>query len=590
MGLGHASVVGAVGPAGVVELPVRNGGGVVVAFDDVDTPVERGIELGREYDPVRSPALKLGVKRTLLEFTDPLGVSIAIVMFPVGVVGGKIVERLPVGNDGTVDQLIDTNDSLVMLLEGVGSGAVVFSNGRVVGGINVTMVTLPVGKESVMFVVAVTTKVEAVSAVRGGAVVFAGTELEGEKLPTRGASLVEMDAVVFTRGMVVVKPVESGTGRVNVVFALGVSMAMVMFDEGVAKPLALVELTTTALLEREYRPVRRSSVKLGVNVEAVPLADIGGMTPDAPVELVKPVADASVKLLPPENETPPVGTGVDRVMFAVSVTTSVLPGGMIPLSPVLFAVAVISTTVKLAVPAALVITSVITVGVMMPLLPVELKVAVEVEVAVEALPEIVVLEMITTMVSDETAVMTLGVSTPLSPVEVTVRTSLEAITRVLVLGPYEKSVSHSSVSELLSTAELADGDADGGGEMTPSPPVEKAVPFDPLMVNVTAPEDTIVSRMGVTEGVMIPLAPVEKKVAFAPESVNVVAVEETIVSTPAEPLTLAFKDTDVLGAMTPAVPVEKKVENTSMTVTLPCPPALVAGGVGVTMPSVPVEA
>lgn len=119
--------------------------------------------------------------------------------------------------------------------------------------------------------------------------------------------------------------------------------------------------------------------------------------------------------------------------------------------------------------------------------------------------------------------------------------------------------------------------------MTPSPPVEKAVAFEPLTVKVTAPEETMVSRIGVTEGVTTPLSPVERKVALAPERVKVVAVEETMVST------LAFKGTDELGATTPAVPVEKKVEKTSMTVTLPSPPSVDAEGAGVTMPSVPVE-
>jgi hypothetical protein len=46
VGLGHASVVGAVGPEGTVELPVGKGGGVVVAFEDVVTPVDSGTERG----------------------------------------------------------------------------------------------------------------------------------------------------------------------------------------------------------------------------------------------------------------------------------------------------------------------------------------------------------------------------------------------------------------------------------------------------------------------------------------------------------------------------------------------------------------
>lgn len=233
-----------------------------------------------------------------------------------------------------------------------------------------------------------------------------------------------------------VKPVERGTVSVSVVFALGVSMAIVMFDEGVMKPFALVELVMRVLLERENRPVRSPSLGLNGTVEEVALLDAGGITPEAPVELVKPVADASVKLLPPDSEIPDgVGVGIGRVMFAVSVTTKVPPGGMTPLPPVLFAVTVSRVIVKFAVPAAVVMSSVTTVGVMIPLPPVELKVAIEVDVANEALPEIVVFEMTTTTVSDETAVITVGVSTPLSPVDSTVRTSLEATMRVLVFGP-----------------------------------------------------------------------------------------------------------------------------------------------------------
>lgn len=52
VGLGHASVVGAVGPEGSVELPVGNGGGVVVAFEDVMMPVDSSTE--REILPKRS--------------------------------------------------------------------------------------------------------------------------------------------------------------------------------------------------------------------------------------------------------------------------------------------------------------------------------------------------------------------------------------------------------------------------------------------------------------------------------------------------------------------------------------------------------
>jgi hypothetical protein len=62
-----------------------------------------------------------------------------------------------------------------MLPVGVGKGAVVLSKGLVVGGISVTRVTLPVGTESVMLVVAVTTKVEADSDSDGGDGVISGT-------------------------------------------------------------------------------------------------------------------------------------------------------------------------------------------------------------------------------------------------------------------------------------------------------------------------------------------------------------------------------------------------------------------------------
>jgi hypothetical protein len=126
VGLGHASVVlltGAVGPTGTVELPVGNGGGVVVAFEEVEIPVES--EMGRVNDPVRSPSLGLygtvefwvgtGMVEfsetggrvteggTVVEFDGTLGVSTTIVMFVVGVEGGRMVDRLPVEKDGTVE-------------------------------------------------------------------------------------------------------------------------------------------------------------------------------------------------------------------------------------------------------------------------------------------------------------------------------------------------------------------------------------------------------------------------------------------------------------------------------------------------------
>lgn len=120
--------------------------------------------------------------------------------------------------------------------------------------------------------------------------------------------------------------------------------------------------------------------------------------------------------------------------------------------------------------------------------------------------------------------------------------------------------------------------------MTPLPLSDVAVAFELLTVIVMALEDTMVSTIGVSDGVMMPSVPVERNVEFAPEMVRVTAVEDTITSS----LMLALRDGDALGEMTPSVPVEKKVENASLTVTLPSPPG-VGRGVGVTMPSVPVE-
>lgn len=113
--------------------------------------------------------------------------------------------------------------------------------------------------------------------------------------------------------------------------------------------------------------------------------------------------------------------------------------------------------------------------------------------------------------------------------------------------------------------------------------------MEPLSVKVTAPEDTIVSRIGVSLGVRMPPLPAEKNVELAPEMVNVVAVEETMTSSLTEPLMLALSEGDALGEITPSEPVEKTLVKPSMTVTLPAPPSEGAG-VGVTMPSVPVDA
>lgn len=117
VGLGQASVIGAVGPEGIVELPVGNGGGVIVAFDEVITPVVSMI--GREKNPVRFSSNVVPLKPDVVEFEDTggivtdaggtvvefkgtLGVSITIVILPVDD-GGRIVERLPVEKDGTVE-------------------------------------------------------------------------------------------------------------------------------------------------------------------------------------------------------------------------------------------------------------------------------------------------------------------------------------------------------------------------------------------------------------------------------------------------------------------------------------------------------
>lgn len=187
VGLAHASVVCAVGPEGSVELPVGKGGRVAVMLPEPEAPVVKIKEEDRVRlnDPLRSPSLlvnsgpvEVEFKDTggivtdgggaVVEFNGTDGVSTVILMLVVGegmtIVmlladdGGKMVERLPVGKEGTVDQLIDTSDVVEMLPVGVGSGAVVLSKGRVVGGIRVT---LPLGSESVVFVVRVTIRVEA---------------------------------------------------------------------------------------------------------------------------------------------------------------------------------------------------------------------------------------------------------------------------------------------------------------------------------------------------------------------------------------------------------------------------------------------
>ena len=377
--------------------------------------------------------------------------------------------------------MIDTRDSVVMLPVGVGSGAVVSSKGRVVGGISVM---LPVGSESVMFVVAVTTRVDADTSVKGVIlfleivefitgistvvvpvltgrvrvnVVLTATELEREKLPNRLSLVVESDSLGIELELVEgvgvgvgadvtgtleltggsstvdVKPVDNGTVSTKVVFTGGVTIAMLEFEEGVITPLADVEFDVRVLLERLIEP-KRLSVPVDKDSKEVELTDAGGMTPEIKVELTKAVVNAVEKLPEPSFVILPVGVGTGRVEFTVSVTTNVLSGGMIPSAKELLAVAVANVIVMFPEPAMDSTTSVMRGGGMMPRLPVEFRVAVEVDTAVEPLPVIVVFEITTTTVSEETAVTTVGVSTPTELVEVMVRTELEATTSVLVFG------------------------------------------------------------------------------------------------------------------------------------------------------------
>lgn len=112
VGLGQASsVIGAVGTRGVVELPVGNGGTVVVLEE---------IVTGREKDPPRSPVDVVPLNPDAVEFNDTGGrvteAGGAVVELTTGVstmivptvmveelTEEKIVERLPVENDGTVE-------------------------------------------------------------------------------------------------------------------------------------------------------------------------------------------------------------------------------------------------------------------------------------------------------------------------------------------------------------------------------------------------------------------------------------------------------------------------------------------------------
>lgn len=149
------------------------------------------------------------------------------------------------------------------------------------------------------------------------------------------------------------KPVESGTVSVRVVFALGVSIATEELDEGVAKPLDAVTFPVLVLLRLKLPKRSPEVVVPKKGAELVALVGPGGMTPDAPVETVTPVSNPVVKLpAPPVEVVSVVGTG--SVVFTVSVTTKVLPGGMTPAPSVLFAVAVLTMTVTLPPPIAVV--------------------------------------------------------------------------------------------------------------------------------------------------------------------------------------------------------------------------------------------
>lgn len=139
VGLGQASVSGAVGPEGSVVLPVGNGGTVAVMLPKPPVPVVNATLDERVYDPLRSPSLFVNVGPvefwtgsdkvefrdtggnvidaggTVVEFDGTNGVSTMIVtlmlvvgegitrvMLPVGG-GGKMVERLPTEKDDTVE-------------------------------------------------------------------------------------------------------------------------------------------------------------------------------------------------------------------------------------------------------------------------------------------------------------------------------------------------------------------------------------------------------------------------------------------------------------------------------------------------------
>lgn len=298
-----------------------------------------------------------------------------------------------------------------------------------------------------------------------------------EKLPVRSLSGKDtLKDEVTLAGTVGMGP--EGTVSTRVVLVLGVGMTIVKFDDGVPNPLEAVMFEVAVAEERLKEPERSPSVVVNDGPVEVELVGAGGITPFPPVEIVTAVSPPVEKLPKPLVEKPPVGVGRDRVEFTISVTTRVPPGGMTPdelvllavavaeerlkeperspsvlvnggpvevalvdaggitpVPPVLFAVAVAIMLVKLLMPVAVVTTSVITVGVRTPPLPVALKVATEVAVVKEPLPESVVLPISTITVSDETAVLMIGVSMPAEPVEVMVKIELETTVTLLVFGP-----------------------------------------------------------------------------------------------------------------------------------------------------------
>lgn len=161
--------------------------------------------------------------------------------------------------------------SLVILPVGVGTGAVVLSKGRVVGGISVT---LPVGSDSVMFAVSVTTRVDGVSETSGADVVGGTTmveftigistvvvptgrvrvdvvltamELDLVIPPVRSSVFtvplkVEEDTLREVEGVKELGAVVTGMVRMRVVLIVGVSTTMDELVEGEMTPLDAAEL------------------------------------------------------------------------------------------------------------------------------------------------------------------------------------------------------------------------------------------------------------------------------------------------------------------------------------------------------------